>query len=188
MTYTPYLYCNDVMRLINPAFTVNPGYLPEVCCISCHEDASQGEPLGSLEIDGRDALVCCVIMREWRARSADADYGVFYGGIRWPPSRSREPLFLIYRSACPWTAADRAAWIQEVRTRLGLVTIDGGLPHPATRQPDTDALDLAVALHADPDYQAALRAADGESRDQPGVSAEDMIAAPAERRSAGEIP
>lgn len=45
---------------------------------------------------------------------------------------------------------------------------------------------ITAKLNADPQYRAALREADAESLDQPGVSVEDMIEAANERRRAAQ--
>lgn len=51
--------CADVAEGLG--LEVEPGYLPRICCWSCHEDDFEGYyPL----IDSGDMRVCCSILRE----------------------------------------------------------------------------------------------------------------------------
>jgi hypothetical protein len=59
--------CDDVMKLIDPSYEVTDGYLPPICCWSCHDDEDDGYPLLNPTVNGGEADVCCAIARAWEA-------------------------------------------------------------------------------------------------------------------------
>jgi hypothetical protein len=51
--------CQDAALVLG--LYVQPGYFPEECCDSCHDDIGEGYPLSEIEVAGIEYEVCCRI-------------------------------------------------------------------------------------------------------------------------------